>query len=266
MASAVDSQTDGVIFLLINTIFIVIFLLYPNVTRVHLYVYSLQLLPLPAWWDLYPGQFLLLPLCLSGWLHRQEVWRWWVFDITEVPRVWSSLENDDILYFCVKKKHNLQALNSGRTRESLQQTVGMTWIFHLMRHAKDMHFILLTLTKSPRISVFSISNQTHPVTSRADCNLTSVPLLVIQCHKAEVWGSNWCQASLSPSLVLASQLFKKYEKKCHQMGCKSRWTPYRYVRIKSSCTELINIWTHAAALTATDWLRQVNKGNRYLEI
>lgn len=39
------------------------------------YVYSLQLLPLSAWWDLHLRLVLHLPLRLSGWLHGQEVWK-----------------------------------------------------------------------------------------------------------------------------------------------------------------------------------------------
>lgn len=47
-----------------------------NVERFH--VHSLQLVSLPPWWDLHPGQLSHLSLCLSGWLHGQKLRERWV--------------------------------------------------------------------------------------------------------------------------------------------------------------------------------------------
>lgn len=62
-----------------------------------------------------------------------------------------------------ERKNACRFQSQARINQSLQHTVGMTWVFHLLEHLKDVRLTVLTLMKSKNYWVIFFWNQTHLV-------------------------------------------------------------------------------------------------------
>lgn len=168
---------------------------------------------------------------------------------TEASVVWSRLKNAGIVCFGGKwkwgKKEMPAVSNHGRIKQS--HTVSMTWVFHLSKYLKDTCFTVLTLTKFQNYFSDFLWNSDTPSYNKLIENwllpeslfyvagVAAQRQAVIHCHKGEVCGLDWVQASCLPRPC--SPRYGFGQSAVQQLGCKSKWPSNKYVVMKFSSIE-----------------------------